>query len=75
MILAWGARGRRFESCQPRHSKMETKSEVELHVHPYFNKYGLEDLVKAMEENEINVAALEFLNGRILKASRFMRET
>ena len=67
MILAWGARGRRFESCQPRHSKMETKSEVELHVHPYFNKYGLEDLVKAMEENEINVAALEFLNGRIFE--------
>lgn len=42
---------------------METKSEIELHLHPYFNKYGLEHIVKAMEENEINVAAVEFLNG------------
>jgi hypothetical protein len=42
---------------------METKSEIELHLHPYFNKYGLEEIVKAMEENEISVTAVEFLNG------------
>ena len=39
------------------------KSQIELHVHPYFNAYELEDIIKAMDENEIDIIALEYLNG------------
>ncbi|MFH1332395.1 MAG: hypothetical protein ABIH63_03890 [archaeon] len=42
---------------------MAKTAEIELHAHPYFNKYGLEEIVKAMEENEIDIIALEYLNG------------
>ncbi|MEM4245184.1 MAG: hypothetical protein QW404_03195 [Candidatus Nanoarchaeia archaeon] len=48
------------------------KSEIELHVHPYFRKYGLEDVVRAMEENEINVVALEFLNGSAFESIQLL---
>ncbi len=39
------------------------KSEIELHTHPYFKAYGLEEVVQAMEKNKLNVIALEYLDG------------
>lgn len=39
------------------------KSEIELHTHPYFKAYGLEEIIQAMQKNKINVIALEYLDG------------
>ncbi len=39
------------------------KSEIELHTHPYFKAYGLEDIIQTMEKNKLNVIALEYLDG------------
>ncbi len=41
----------------------QIKSEIELHTHPYFKAYGLEEIVQVMEKNKINVIALEYLDG------------
>jgi len=38
-------------------------AQIELHAHPYFKKYGLEEVVKAMDRNNLDVVALEYLNG------------
>ncbi len=37
-------------------------SQIELHTHPYFNAYGIEEIIKAMGKNEINIIGLEYLN-------------
>lgn len=39
------------------------KAQIELHAHPYFSRYGLEDVIEAMNRNNLDVVALEYLNG------------
>lgn len=41
---------------------MIKKAHVELHVHPNFEAYGLEAVVKAMDRNGLNVLALSYLD-------------
>jgi len=38
------------------------ESHVELHVHPNFKAYGLEEIIKAMDKNNLDVIVLEYLN-------------
>ncbi len=38
------------------------KSEIELHAHLYFDRYGLEDVLKVMKENGLDVLASLYLN-------------
>lgn len=38
------------------------ESHIEFHTHPYFNNYGLEDIIKAMKKNKIDIIGLEYLN-------------
>lgn len=40
------------------------KSQIELHAHLYFRRYNLEDVLKVMEENGLNVVAPLYLNGK-----------
>lgn len=37
-------------------------SNIELHAHPYFNNYDLEEILKAMNQNNLDVIGLEYLN-------------
>lgn len=37
-------------------------SNIELHAHPYFDKYSLEEVLKAMDETNLDIIGLEYLN-------------
>ncbi len=38
------------------------EAQVELHMHPNFKAYGLEDIIQVMAENNLDMIALEYLN-------------
>ncbi len=40
-------------------------SQIELHVHPFFGRYGLQDVINAMKKAQLDVLALEALDSSI----------
>jgi len=43
----------------------ERIANIELHVHPYLDKYGIDDVIAAMDRQGVDIVALPVLNGVI----------
>jgi hypothetical protein len=50
----------------------ENTYDIELQMHPYFDYYGLEQVVNAMDRNGISIAACEKYNGQVFPLIREM---